>query len=86
MMNKSLWLNGLIVTVGVFLSVTKQQGQELDVPAVETELLEKARKNIEQYRKGNVTVRFQNTEGKPKSFDAVLWKDQENEWIFSVEE
>ena len=35
---------------------------------------------------GKYAITLETKEGKTRSFDAVLWRDQENEWIFSVEE
>lgn len=55
----------LLITASVLLLVTSAKAPASDVRAVEAELLERARRNIERRRKGDVLVRFQTPQGEP---------------------
>ena len=65
MMNSSTRLKALLIGASIFLLITSAKAPASKVQAVEAELLERAKKNIEQYRKGHVLVRFQTPEGEP---------------------
>lgn len=63
MMNKRLWLNGLIIMCSVPLFVAVAHNQETDVRIVDAELLKKVEANIERHRKGDAIISLQTTVG-----------------------
>jgi len=82
MMNKRLWLNGLIIMCSVPLFVAVAHSQETDVRIVEAELLKKVEANIELHRKGDTIISLQTTEGKPLKHTQVEVIQTEHEFLF----
>jgi len=82
MMNKRLWLNGLIIMCSVPLFVAVAHSQETDVRIVEAELLKKVEANIERHRKGDTIISLQTTEGKPLKHTQVEVIQTEHEFLF----
>jgi len=82
MMNLNARLKGLLITASVLLLATSAKGPASDVRAVEAELLEKAKRNIEQYRKGDVLVQFQTPQGEPIKNTQVDIEQVSHDFLF----
>ncbi len=72
-----------LLSLFVFLLLTqKVKGQVVDKKKVEQELLSKARENIEKYRKGNASLIFTNSLGKPIRNAKVEINQQTQDFLF----
>lgn len=82
MMNKRLWLNGLIIMCSVPLFVAVAHSQETDVRIVEAELLKKVEANIERHRKGDVTIAVRGADGVPVAGARVTVRQVSHDFLF----
>jgi endo-1,4-beta-xylanase len=82
MMNSNTRLKGMLITASVFLLVTSAKAPAPDVRAVEAELLERAKNNVERHRKADVSVRFQTPQGEPLKNAQADIKQLSHDFLF----